>query len=205
MKPKIRLVLACVVCAGSALGAAIAHKAGSELWTGVSGKVAVREQEVLAGSRYHALRGVKLWDYDRRTCQLEAEQSSLNSVSRAAAGTIRACEPRVSQSWKAADVGDGRYITAIEVCTAEATEPTLGIRGLRVWGSQIDGVTVDKPSADVKLELFGCKRWRGKAACPDGTIATGIRAHYGDHSTGITGLALRCHALVHETDERPGS
>jgi hypothetical protein len=192
--------LGCVLCAGGALAAAITEKPGSDTWTVVSGELAPRQSEVLA-SRQHALRAIKLWDYDRRACVLEVDQSSLNRASRATAGAIRACEPRVSQSWQAADVGAGRYITAIEVCTAEGREAPAGIRGLRVWGSQTDGLKVSKPSADVKLELFGCKRWRGKVACPEGTLATGIRAYSGERTTGITGLELRCHELTREDDQ----
>jgi hypothetical protein len=201
MKPRVLYGLACLLCTSAALGAAIAHKQGSGTWTKVTGSVGARQQEVLASSRFHALRGIKLWDYDRRTCVLEVDQSSLNKASRATAGTIRACEPRVSQSWKAADVGDGRYVTAIEVCTAEGTDASMGIRGLRLWGATLAEKTVEKPSADVKLELFGCKRWRGKVECPEGAVATGIRASYADQLTGITGLELRCHELTRETDE----
>lgn len=199
MKPIALLTLAGVVITAAATAASIAHKDGSEFWTAPSGSAGGRHETALAKSRYHALRGVKIWDFDRRACGLEVEQSSLNAPSRSAAGMIRVCEPRTSQSWQAADVGDGRYITAIEVCTAEAgATPT--IRGVRLWGSTLDGAKVEKPSADLKVELAGCKKWRGKVACPERSVATGLRARYNDPQNGIVGIELRCHELVSEGD-----
>ena len=191
--------LAALLTAGVTFAATIAHAPGSESWTDASGAVGGRQESALAKSRFHALRGLKLWDFDRRACVLEVEQSSLNTPSRGTTGTIRVCEPRLAQSWKAADVGDGRYVTAIEVCTAEGPD-AVGIRGVKLWGSGIDGTKVEKPSAEVKVELFGCKKWVGKVACPDGKVATGIRARWSDQSTGVTALELRCHSLVSEGD-----
>jgi hypothetical protein len=200
MKAILSSLAALTLVAGAAAAASVAHEPASESWTSIAGKEAPQTGSVLARSRYHALRGVKLWDYDRRSCVLEVEQSSLNTPSRAAAGTIRACEPRVAQSWKAADVGDGRVITALEVCTAEGE--SAAIRGMRLWGSGIDADgKVEKPSADVKVELTGCKKWSGKVACPAGQVATGIRARWGDAKDGIVGFELRCHALVREGGE----
>lgn len=193
------LVAASLLVAGAAAAATVARVEGSESWTEVAGTVGGRQDATLTRSRFHALRGVKLWDYDRRACVLEVEQSSLNKPSRGSAGTLRACEPRLSQSWQAADVGDGRYVTAVDVCTANGPD-AVGIRGLELWGTALeDGARLEKkPSAKVKVELFGCKKWHGRVACPAGQVATGIRARWNDQSTGITGLELRCHALTVE-------
>lgn len=192
--------LSLLLVASTAAAATIAHKSGSESWTAVAGRLGPRQEAVTTRSEFHALRGLKLWEYDRRACAIDVEQSSLNKPSRGVAGMLRACEPRASQSWKAADVGDGRYLTAIEVCTAEGADAPPGIRGLRIWGSTLDGVKVEPPSADVKVELFGCKKWHGKVACPEGKVATGLRGRYGDAQTGIVGLELRCHALTSTGD-----
>lgn len=200
MKTIPSLCAAVSLVAGAAAAASVAQDQSSESWTPVAGAEASEAASVLARSRHHALRGVKLWDYDHRSCVLEVEQSSLNTPSRADAGTIRACEPRAAQSWKAADVGDGRVITALDVCKGEGDSPA--IRGLRLWGSGIDADgKVEKPSADVKIELSGCKKWSGKVTCPAGKVATGIRARWADAKDGIVGFELRCHALVREGGE----
>jgi hypothetical protein len=196
MKPIALLTLAGVVIAAAATAASIAHKDGSESWTAPSGSAGSRHETVLARSQNHALRGLKLWDYDRRACALEVEQSSLDAPSRGPAGMVRVCQPQSSQSWQAADVGDGRYITAIEVCTMDGDGAAAGIRGLKLWGSTLDGTRVEKASAELKVELFGCKKWRGKVACPEHSVATGLRARYNDAHSGIVGLELRCHELV---------
>jgi hypothetical protein len=197
MKHSYWLVPALLCVAAAAAAASLAHKSGSESWSAVAGKDAAQTQTALVRSRYHALRGIKVWDYDRRSCVIEVEQSSVNTPSRAVAATVRACEPRVAQSWKAADVGDGRLVTAIETCTATGENASAAIRGVRLWGAGVgeDG-KVEKPSADVKLELSGCKKWSGKVACPEGTVATGIRTRLADQKEGIVGLELRCHELA---------
>ncbi len=109
---------------------------------------------------------------------------------------VRVCEPKQAQAWKRADVGAGQFVRAISVCTA-LKAATAEIHGVELWGAAIDANGKVKPAKDsVKVELPHCEKWSARRACPDGSVATGVRAQLGDADIGAIGLTLRCHAIA---------
>jgi hypothetical protein len=194
---RLALAVAATIATSSAvvLGAWV-RDASSEEWSGASGPAGSQKQELSASSDYHALRSFKFWEYDRRPCVIEVGQVSLNAESVTALGKLRVCEPNMTEAWKAVDIGSGRYVSALQVCTekpADGVSPRL--RGARFWGVTIepDG-TVKAKGAPASFELPDCKKWHEKKSCPKGKVATGIRGWFDDAAKGITSLELRCHA-----------
>ncbi|MBM4355407.1 MAG: hypothetical protein FJ109_16745 [Deltaproteobacteria bacterium] len=97
------------------------------------------------------------------------------------------------QLWYAA-ADEDHYVTAIQVCLNGRDDLSKAkIKGLKVWSARIDdsGKLVYDNSPN-KEELNNCKEWSNKVSCPDGRIATGVRAHYISDSKGFAGLALYC-------------
>ena len=143
-----------------------------------------------------ALRSFKFWDYDQRLCVIEASQSSFNAESVTAAGTMKVCEQTLGAQWKAVDLGAGRFVSAVQVCSEKAPADQQRVRGARFWGAAIEPDGSVKPRGRrASFELNDCKKWHPKKSCPKGKVATGIRAHYRDAAQGIIGLELLCQAV----------
>jgi hypothetical protein len=198
MKLRIRLLSACwVVASGVALAAGVQWRAESATWTQPAGVTASASVESLVTPEYFGIQALKLWDFDGRTCSLQLEQSSFNAPSARSMDAIRFCEPKRTQAWKRADIGSGRFVTAISVCTAApGTGQGAEIHGVELWGAAIEATGKLKPgAASVKLELARCEKWSPKRACPVGSVATGVRAHLAESEGGAVGLALRCHSI----------
>jgi len=188
-----------LLCAGSVSAVALAggfrHRAASETWTEPAGAVGSAVADVLASPEYFGVQALKVWEFDRRMCAFQVEQSSLNAPGPAALDPLRVCEPKLTQSWKRADVGSGQFVTAISVCTAKGKEAGPELHGVELWGAALNDSGQLKPAKkSTKLELTGCDKWSAKRACPKGSVATGLRAHSAD-DRGVVGLALRCHAV----------
>ena len=178
-----------------AAAAAVFQKAGSETWTEPSGALGQKHAEILTTAAYYGLQTVRLWEYAKHPCVLRVEQSTLATGAVGLLDPMKACEPSVGEEWKAADVGSGKYITAIATCSGKAKDDTT-VHGIELWGAAIDAGGKLKPSAaSTKLQFAECKRWEPKRACPADSVATGLRGYWNDSVQGLQGLALRCHAL----------
>jgi hypothetical protein len=195
----------CVKCGtfaallGSALVAAAAHvqDADAETFSGVSGKAS--ENQRLAGTEqnYQALRALKLHDYDGRACVIEAGAASLNGGKGLSfTGRVKLCEPTSAEAWQNLDVGVGRFITAVQVCTHTQESGQTRVRGVRVQSASVQANGALKPAKEqTQIQLAGCKEWHPRKTCPKGAVATGVRVSYEQASEGFSGLELRCHGL----------
>lgn len=192
----MRLLPIFAVCISSvALASGFRHRAGSESWTEPAGATGSGSVELLASPEYFGLQALKLWEFDRRLCALQIEQSSFNAPSAAPLDPLRVCEPKLTQSWKRADIGVGQFVTALSVCTAKGKDAGPELQGVELWGASLDDNGRLVPAKkSVKVELSACQKWSPKRACPKGSVATGLRGHNADER-GIVGLALRCHAV----------
>jgi hypothetical protein len=192
---RIALVSAGVAAAGTAGAAGFRWQAETEKWTPPAGAASGTTVESLVSADYYGLEALRLWDFDGRACALQLEQSSFNAPSLHPLDVVRVCEPKQTQGWQRVDVGSGNFVRAIAVCTA--LKGSAGqLRGVELWGAAPDANGKLKPAkASVKLELSHCEKWSPRRECPEGSIATGVRALVADADTGAVGLALRCHAL----------
>ena len=172
---------------------------GSEQWIGPSGLAGPEQKELVTNGPYYGLRSFKLWEYDRRLCVIEASQSSFNAESVTPAGSLKICEQSLGAQWKAVDLGSGRFVSAVQVCTDKVAADQQRVRGARFWGAAIEPGGAVKTKGDMaSFELTDCKKWHAKKSCPKGKVATGIRAHYRDGSQGIIGLELLCQAVTEQ-------
>ena len=168
----------------------------TEKWTEAAGTAAGSAVESFVTADYYGLEALKLWDFDGRTCALQLEQSSFNAPSLHPLDAVRVCEPKQTQAWQRVDVGSGNFVRAISVCTA--LKGSAGeLRGVELWGAAPDANGKLKPAKQsVKLEFPHCEKWSPRRECPDGSVATGIRAHLASPDSGTVGVALRCHSLA---------
>lgn len=178
-----------------ALATGFKHKAGSEFWTEPTGASALSHVDLLTGEEYYGVQALKLWDFDRRACQLQIEQGSFNAPGSAVLESIKVCEPNLTQSWKRADIGAGSFVTAVSLCTAKSRDLVRPVRGVELRGASIGAsgklVPTKRP---VRIEFTGCQKWSKPVACPAGSVATGVRG-YTEDAQGVVGFALRCHAI----------
>lgn len=175
--------------------AAVFQKAGSETWTEPSGTMGTNHADIVTTADYYGLQIVRLWEYGKHPCVVRVEQSALTTRTLGLLDPMKACEPTVGEEWKQADVGSGKYITAISTCTSKAKDDST-VHGVELWGSTVESDGTLKPSnASTRLTFGECKRWQPKRACPTGAVATGLRGFWNDPALGLQGLALRCHAL----------
>ena len=175
--------------------AAVFQKSGSETWTEPSGALGQNHADVVTTAAYYGLQTVRLWEYAKHPCVLRVEQSTFATRSVGVLDPLKACEPTVGEEWKQADVGSGKYITAISTCSGKAKDDTT-VHGVELWGAAVDDSGKLKPNpASTKLQFGECKRWQPKRACPPDSVATGVRGYWNDPALGLQGLALRCHAL----------
>lgn len=187
------VVLASTLVCSVALAAGYRHKPGSETFTEVAGAKGSSARELDTQGSYFGLQAIKLWDFDRRICQLQIEQGSLNAPGTTLLDPVKVCEPKLTQSWKRADVGAGRFIQGVSVCTATANDAR--IRGIEISGGPVTvGGKAAPASKPVRVEFAGCQRWSPKRSCPAGTIATSVRAHTNGEE-GAVGISLRCHRI----------
>lgn len=178
-----------------ALGVGFKHEAGSQVWTEPAGSSGTKSAELVTLADYFGVQTLKLWDFDKRTCQLQIEQGSFNSPSSAVLDAVKICEPRLSQSWKRADLGAGNYVTSLAVCTSKSKDGFQPVRGVELRGASLgDKGNLLPAKAPVKVEFTGCEKWTKRVSCPAGSVATGIRG-YSEADQGVVGLALRCHRV----------
>jgi hypothetical protein len=173
----------------------------TEEWSGISGPGGAKKSELLAGGEYHSLRSFKFWDYDQRPCAIEVNQVSLNAERVTSLDRIKICEPKIGESWKAVDLGSGRYVSAVQVCTEKPSEAGQRVRGARFWGVALEGDgSLKEKGKPASFELPDCKKWHERKSCPKGKVATGLRAYYDDAARGITSLELRCHGVKQQKE-----
>ncbi|HEX4339532.1 MAG TPA: hypothetical protein VH062_26680 [Polyangiaceae bacterium] len=175
--------------------AAVFQKGGTESWTEPSGAASTNHAELLTTADYYGLQSVRLWEYGKHPCVLRAEQSTFATRAVTLLDPMKACEPSVGEEWKAADVGSGKYVTAIATCTTKTKDDNT-VHGVELWGAEVGPDGKLKPAkASTRLTFAECKRWQPKRACPEGSVATGLRGYWDDPAMGLQGIALRCHAL----------
>jgi hypothetical protein len=173
------------------------QKPGSEVFTEAAGVKTSSSVDLVTSADYYGVQALKLWDFDRRACRLQIEENSLNAPGTPStvleATTL--CEPKLAESWKRADIGAGQFVTGIAICTVKTKEPAPRVRGVELWGAHVSASgKLARSKQSVKLEFPGCEKWSQKRACPDGTVATGVRT-YSEGTSGAVGLALRCHQI----------
>ena len=175
--------------------AALAQKPGSETWTEPSGASGQNHADILTTADYYGLQTMRLWEYGKHPCVLRAEESAFATRTVAVLDPLKACEPTIGEQWKAADVGAGKFVTAIATCTSKTKDDNT-VHGIELWGVTVEADGTLKPAkATTRLEFGDCKRWQPKRACPAGSVATGLRGYWDDPALGLQGIALRCHAL----------
>jgi hypothetical protein len=175
--------------------AALFQKPGTETWTEPSGALAQNHADLLTTADYYGLQVVRMWEYGKHPCVLRAEQSAFATRTLGLLDPMKVCEPTVGEQWKQADVGSGKYVTAIATCTSKDKDDST-VHGVELWGAEADSDGKLGPAkASTRLTFGDCKRWQPKRACPDGAVASGLRGYWNEPANGLQGLALRCHAL----------
>jgi len=195
MKPALLSVgmAGVLAIAPSVANPALAETVNAETWTSVSGARSASSRDVATTATYYALRAVTLWQYDRRPCALDADESSLRADLRVPLDRLRLCEPTLGREWKQADVGSRRYVTAIAACRGKRDG---AIHGIALWGAAVGPNGQLVPARNpVFLQFRECTDWQAKRACPAGSVATGIRGYFSDATGGVRGLSLRCRPL----------
>jgi hypothetical protein len=194
------LSLSLVATSGIAAAAGFQWRADAPSWTEPAGQPGAASVESLVSADYYAIQGLKLWDFDGRACAIQLEQGSLNAPSSRPLDAVRLCEPKKTQAWQRADVGNGQFVTGLSVCTAAGKQE---LHGVELWASSLDNAGKLKPAAkSVKLELARCEKWSAKRACPAGSVATGVRMSTVDSESGAVGIALRCQGVA-KAEPRP--
>ena len=190
------VVLTGISLAGAALAAAFGYRAGSETWTEASGKAGASHRDVVTTAEYFGLQSMKGWEYNHRFCVLEVEEEAFATRDLSRLDSLKVCEPTIGQTWKAADLGSGNFVTSIAVCTGKSKDDPA-IHGVKLTGAilEADGTLKPAKGGGVKLEFDDCKKWQPERVCPKGAVATGVRAYFDDDEHGLVGLGLRCHAL----------
>ena len=86
------------------------------------------------------------------------------------------------------------YVRAAAVCDSKNNNNER-IKGLRVFGAHItDAGDVNPTQQRDEFARPNCGTWQSLVSCPDGKIATGIRAHFNTH--GFVGLELWCSSMM---------
>jgi hypothetical protein len=176
--------------------AAFVQKAGSETWTGVSGVRGSMSRDVETTAEYYALRAVTLWRYTgHRPCALGVEEAPFRAAGDVPLDTLRTCEFTAGQEWKRVDVGEGRFVTAIAICTNMRAKVRT-INGVLLWSATLDrDGRLGSERERSGFQFRECNEWQRKRECPAGAVATGIRAFFSHPEHGLVGLSLRCHEL----------
>jgi hypothetical protein len=186
--------------AGVALAASgLHHEPGDGAWTEISGVEGVRKTELFTGTEYFAIQALKVWDFDRRLCSVQLEQGALNAQGTRSTvlEAVKLCEPKQSEAWKRADLGNGQFVTAVAACVAKSKDASRQLHGVELWGAALDAEGKLKPAPkSVRAGFHECEKWLPKRACPAGSVATGVRAYSDDADSGAIGLSLRCHKLT---------
>jgi hypothetical protein len=187
--------LALTAASVSAL-AALVQKPGTETWTPPSGEEGASHADVLTTADYYGLQIVTLFQYAHRPCSLGVEESTLATHDLARLEPLMACEPSSGELWKRVDVGAGNYVTGVATCIG-VTKDDKAIHGIELFSASLEADGKLKPSkSGAKVEFSECRKWQPKRSCPAGAVATALRAYWSDADHGVTGLALRCHAVT---------
>jgi hypothetical protein len=187
----------CVVVAlpALALAGAFGHKAGTETFTEPSGRTGAKSVDAFTIADYYGLQAIKLTEYGGKPCVLDVEQSTFATRDLSKMNSVKVCDPTSGESWKYADVGSGKYVSALAVCTGAGKDDST-VHGIELWGGELaETGKLDAPKGSVRAQFPACKKWQPKRACPAGEAATGVRGFYDSATGGLQGLALRCHAL----------
>jgi hypothetical protein len=178
-----------------ALAGAFGHEARTESFTEPAGRTGPRSVDAFTIADYYGLQSLKVTEYGGKPCVLDIEQSTFATRDLSKMKSVKVCEPSTGESWKFADVGSGLYVSAIAVCTGKDKDDAT-IHGVELWGGALgDDGKVRAAKKSTKLEFPTCKKWQPKRSCPAGQAATGVRGFYDSETSGLQGLALRCHAL----------
>jgi hypothetical protein len=184
-----------LVVSTAAFATAFAYKPGSETWTDPAGVAGARHKDLVTTADYYGLQVFQLHQFDKRACLIEMDESTFATRDVGRLDPLKICEPTGGDIWKTADVGSGKYVTAIAVCTGKDKDDKR-LFGLELWSASLHDDGELKASAkSTKLEFSECKKWQAKQACPTGSVATGIRGYYDDANQGLDGISLRCNAL----------
>lgn len=188
---------AALLATALAASAAQVQDPAAETFSGVSGKAAANQRLVTTEQDYQALRSLKLFDYDARACVIEVGAGSLSGGKTVSTvGRVKVCEPRSAEAWQTLDVGAGRFITSVQVCTQTLESGQVRVRGVRVQSASLQPSGALKPTKQsTEIQLAGCKEWHPRKVCPKGALATGVRVSYEQEAEGFSGVELRCHRL----------
>ena len=187
------LAVAVVLATSSALAVAFRHRPETVTFTPPAGSAGEGYVDILTTADYYGLQVITLWDYDGRVCAAQLEQRGFATGTKSVMERVKVCEPRVAETWRRADVGDGHFITGVSACVG-GSEGT--VRGLEVWGSLISDKGVAGPPVTSARFAFEDCAWTEIEVCPRGLIATGVRLYSDDAQNGVVGVALRCHRLA---------
>lgn len=188
---------AALLATALAASAAAVQDPAAETFSGVSGKAGENQTLVATEHDDQALRSLKLFDYDARACVIEVGAGSLaGGKAVSTVGRSKVCEPRSAEAWQTLDVGAGRFITSIQVCTRTHESGAVRVRGVRVQSASLEPGGALKPAKEsTEIQLAGCKEWQPRKVCPRGAVATGLRVSYERAAEGFSGMELRCHRL----------
>jgi hypothetical protein len=178
--------------AATALAAALRYRAHTQNWTAAAGSEGENHVDITTTADFYGLQVMTLWDYDQRVCAIQLEQSGFNTKSISVQERVKLCEPRVKETWKRADVGSGRFITAVAACVGGSEGV---IRGLEVKGSTLHPNGIPKNSTQTARFAFEDCAWSELRYCPWPQVATGVRVYLDEVEKGAVGIALRCHRL----------
>lgn len=167
----------------------------SHEWTSVSG-YSGSTKVIFAKDRQLGLHALSFREKADDPIEISAFQASLLSGRAQGAGEAGTVMLRggSSQSTAFVPLGEGNFITAVQVCTNNAKDSLdAKIKGARIWGASL--LSDGKLQANVtpaKFERTNCSAWKSKVNCASGKVATGLRAHYASEARGFAGLSLRC-------------
>lgn len=189
---------AMVVMSGSVVGQDIALKEDGVALTDISGHSGKIIGAGAADDRTDAgLARVTIWERSDKPCVINVELRELFDA--------QAYNPPVGGSLCThgsdhVDVSFSEnpryYIRGVAACTNDKTDTSKRrVKGIKIYPAKVqrDG-TVTNLSASEADEQAHCKIWHRAVYCPNGYIASKVRAHYKDDY--FTGLSLRCRKVV---------
>lgn len=195
----LTLTVALAGTAGSALAATYGLKPSST-WTGASGVTGtgskVAELDPANGTAYTKIyyreQSDRPYLLRLRSCKLQTgrdegcDDKDLDLGTKSI-GTFNS---------ETAELGDGNFITSIQVCTNSKPNNTEEeeIKGLRVWGSRLEtNGSLSPNGSPIEFKLPNCSKWHTKVSCDAKSVASGFRGYYSQK--GFSGIAMRCNEI----------
>lgn len=180
---------------------------GGGTWTAVSGLEHVYSSTYAPNSSRSGVSGFTFWEFGDDPMAIQILTTKLCTDNCKATDTHQIATEddfkilSYAQTWTVKADTD-HYITAVQVCLNNTDDAAKRkIKGLKVWGARIDSsgkLQYDKEANS--HELPNCYGWSSIVSCPDGKVATGIRAHWVSGKAGFAGIALYCAGLKEVMD-----